>query len=204
MEMLERKKHWENIFRIKDTRQVSWYQQKPETSLHIIELLELPQNAKIIDAGCGDGYLPDFLIQKGYSNITLVDIADHALNSIKERLGKNKIEYINADITNFVSIKKFDVWHDRAVFHFLNSEKDILKYVDTVNKHVKKGGFLIIGTFSNNGPTQCSGLDVHQYSEVQLTERFESTFNKIRCFSEDHRTPSGGSQNFLFCVFKKK
>lgn len=203
MNSKEKKTHWEQVFMTKDTSKVSWYQSKPKTSLNLIESLNLSKSSKIIDAGCGDSYLPDFLIEKGFTNITLVDISEKALDSVKNRL-KNKVEYITADVTSFAHSEKFDLWHDRAVFHFLNKESEIQNYMNTVTNSILSGGFLIIGTFSNNGPDQCSGLQVHQYSETELSETFSKSFEKIKCFTENHSTPSGGNQNFLFCFFQKK
>lgn len=197
--------HWEQVFQTKDTTKVSWYQSVPETSLKLIDSLNLPKASKIIDAGCGDSFLPDFLLEKGFTDITLVDISEKALDVVNSRLGKTeKIKCQAADITCFIPDKKFDLWHDRAVFHFLNDKEDIENYVQTVSISINSGGYLIIGTFSNNGPDQCSGLHVHQYNETDLIRTFKQSFKKINCFTENHSTPSGGSQNFLFCLFQRK
>lgn len=201
----KRKEHWEEVFKTKDTTKVSWHQPVPVTSIKLIETLHLPKSAKIIDAGCGDSYLPDHLLEKGYNNITLVDISEKALATVKQRLGGDakKIHFQISDVTKYKSTVKFDLWHDRAVFHFLTKEDDIQDYLNTVNNHIKPGGYLIIGTFSENGPDQCSGLHVQQYSEDSLTKTFNKYFKRIKCFTENHTTPSGGIQNFLFCLFKK-
>lgn len=202
----ERKAHWENVFETKDTRKVSWYQSNPATSLKLIEKLNISKTSKIIEVGSGDSYLGDYLLQKGYSNITLLDISEKALSTIKSRLGEQakKIKFLAKDITAYSSPKDYKLWHDRAVFHFLTDKADIEKYVQNVSKSVAPKGYLIIGTFSNNGPKMCSDLKVCQYSERELIETFEQNFTAIECFNENHTTPSGGSQNFAFCILQRK
>ena len=202
----ERKAHWENVFETKDTTKVGWYQPVPTTSLRLIEELNLANSAKIIEVGSGNSFLADTLIEKGYSEITLLDISEKALQTIKERLGEKAktIAFFAADVTNFSTPEEFSLWHDRAVFHFLTNKEDIKKYVRIVSEKLIPGGYLILGTFSNNGPEMCSGLPVQQYSEEELTVTFSENFKKINCFTENHITPSGGSQNFLFCVFQRK
>lgn len=206
MNTKERKTHWETVFQTKDTSKVSWYQPIPETSLRLIRETGLSESAKIIDVGAGDSFLGDFLLKSGYNDITLLDISEKALDTIKNRLPEKEsnITLQVSDVLNFSASEKYDLWHDRAVFHFLNTEDDILKYIDIAFKSIVKKGFLIIGTFSDSGPNECSGLPVNKYSEGKLTEIFESKFKKIECFSENHKTPSGGIQNFLFCVFQKE
>ena len=205
MNFTERKKHWEDVFETKDTTKVSWYQPVPETSLNLIEKLNLPKTTRIIDIGSGDSFLADFLLDKGYSEITLLDISKNALETVKKRLGKKAgaITFLASDATDFSSALKFDIWHDRAVFHFLTDEHEIRSYVKNVSRKLVTGGYLILGTFSNNGPDMCSGLHVQQYSEKQITETFKNGFKKIECFTENHQTPSGASQNFLFCLLQK-
>lgn len=205
MNFTERKKHWENVFETKDTTKVSWYQPVPETSLNLIEKLNLPKTTRIIDIGSGDSFLADFLLDKEYSEITLLDISENALETVKKRLGEKagSITFLAADVTDFYSAKSFEIWHDRAVFHFLTDEHEIRSYVKNVSQKLVTGGYLILGTFSNNGPDMCSGLHVQQYSEKQITETFKNGFKKIECFTENHQTPSGASQNFLFCLLQK-
>lgn len=205
MEISDRKIHWETVFQTKDTTKVSWYQTVPETSLKLIEQINLPKTARIIEVGSGDSYLGDFLIEKGYSEITLLDISEKALDTIRKRLSAKaeKITFLATDITSFSSSETYDLWHDRAVFHFLTEVKDIQKYVTNVSEKLVSGGYMILGTFSTNGPDMCSGLHVQRYSEAELTGFFEKDFKKVECFSELHKTPSGASQNFLFCVFQR-
>ena len=205
MNFTERKKHWENVFETKDTTKVSWYQPVPETSLNLIEKLNLPKTVRIIEIGSGDSFLADFLLEKGFSEITLLDISEKALDTIKKRLGKKAgaITFLASDATDFSSALKFDIWHDRAVFHFLTDANDIQKYLKNVSDKLVPSGYLILGTFSNNGPDMCSGLKVQQYGENKLTEIFSDGFQKVECFTQNHVTPSGSSQNFLFCIFQK-
>ena len=205
MKTNKRKAHWENVYQTKDVTKVNWYQPVPETSLRLIEKLNMPASSKIIDIGSGNSNLSDYLLEKGYSEITLVDISEESLENAKKRLGNKskQIEFLTADVASFTPSKKYDLWHDRAVFHFLTDEKDTQNYVNTASESISTGGYLIIGTFSNNGPDECSGLQVQQYSEKEMTSTFNTTFRKIECFTENHKTPSGGSQNFLFCIFQK-
>lgn len=205
MKTSERKIHWENVFETKDTTKVSWYQPIPETSMKMIDKLNLPKTVRIIDVGSGDSFLADFLLERGYSEITLLDISEKALDTIRIRLAAKaeNIIFLANDVTDLSSAGTFDIWHDRAVFHFLTEKRDIQKYVENVSEKLVSGGYLILGTFSTNGPDMCSGLKVQQYSENKLTEIFKKGFRKIECFKENHQTPSGANQNFLFCVFQK-
>ncbi|MCK6648035.1 MAG: class I SAM-dependent methyltransferase [Bacteroidia bacterium] len=206
MEHFDRKKHWENIYQTKALNEVSWYQPNPSTSIGLIEQAEINKHAKIIDIGGGDSFLVDKLLEKGYTNITVLDISEAAITRAKKRLGNDaeKVKWIVNDVSKFDPIEKYDVWHDRAAFHFLTSAKDIDQYVQTVNKGIIKGGKLIIGTFSESGPKKCSGIEIKQYSENTLSQLMSNGFKKEECFSVDHTTPSGNTQNFLFCKFIKE
>ncbi|WP_106914570.1 class I SAM-dependent methyltransferase [Chryseobacterium aurantiacum] len=199
----ENKKHWENVYETKNPDQVSWTQEKPNTSLELIRSFGLDKGAKIIDIGGGDSNLVDYLLEEGYENITVLDISAKALEKAKERLGSsaNTIKWIATDITTFEPTETYDIWHDRAAFHFLTTPEQVSKYIDIAEKNIK--GFMVLGTFSKNGPTKCSGLDIQQYDELSLTEKFEAGFEKITCITEDHKTPFGTTQNFVFCTFKK-
>lgn len=205
MNINERKAHWENVFETKGTNKVSWYQSVPETSLRLIKKLNISKTSKIIEVGCGDSFLGDILLEKEFSDITLLDISEKALETIKNRLNTKAkaLTFLATDVTEFSSSKKYDLWHDRAVFHFLTDENDRNKYVTNVSDKLVSGGYLVLGTFSKNGPKVCSGLQVQQYSEKEITDIFSSNFKKIECFTENHQTPSGGSQNFLFSIFQR-
>lgn len=199
----DRKKHWEAVYETKQPNEVSWTQENPKTSLNFIRSTNLSKTSKIIDIGGGDSKLVDFLLEAGYQNITVLDISEKALERAKNRLGKNaeKISWIVSDINEFKPETDYDVWHDRATFHFLTTPEQIEKYVEIIEKGV--ASFLIIGTFSEQGPKKCSGLDIKQYSENELENRFSNRFKKLKCITEDHVTPFETTQNFTFCVFKK-
>lgn len=206
MKEFNRKNHWENIYQTKSLDEVSWYQPKPETSLDFVEKLNLPKTAKVIDVGGGDSFFVDYLLEQGFQNITVLDISEAAIERAKNRLGEKAtlVKWIVEDAAKFKPTEKYDFWHDRAAFHFLTDEEDIEKYVDTVSKYIENEGFLVVGTFSEDGPKKCSGIDIRQYSEHSLTKVFEKSFENIECFTIDHKTPFDTIQNFVFCSFKRK
>jgi 2-polyprenyl-3-methyl-5-hydroxy-6-metoxy-1,4-benzoquinol methylase len=185
--------------------EVSWFQPYPKTSVEFIEHFNLPLDANIIDVGGGDSHLVDVLIDKGYKNIYVLDISVNALLRAKKRLGDKavKVNWIVSDIVDFKPPVKFDFWHDRAAFHFLTSEEKIYKYVSIAEDAIKTNGYLILGTFSEVGPTKCSGLEIKQYNETSMSARFEVAFKRIKCTTENHTTPFNTVQNFLFCSFYK-
>jgi SAM-dependent methyltransferase len=195
--------HWDTVYKTKGPNQVSWTQEIPKTSLDLIHSFGLTKTAKIIDVGGGDSKLVDYLLDEGFENITVLDISAQALDKAKKRLGDKaqKINWVVSDITEFQPDTVFDVWHDRATFHFLTTSDQVAKYMDTARNSVS--GFLTIGTFSDNGPEKCSGLPVKQYNEQTLTAELHNGFDKIRCITEDHITPFDTKQNFLFCSFQR-
>ncbi len=201
---LDRKKHWETVYETKNPDQVSWTQETPKTSLEFILSFGLKKSAKIIDIGGGDSKLVDYLLDAGFQNVTVLDVSSKSLEKAKARLGAkaNKVNWIVSDITEFEPHSTFDVWHDRATFHFLTTNQQIKKYIKIATKCVS--GYLIIGTFSSNGPKKCSGLDIKQYDEEELTMELKNGFDKIQCVTEDHLTPFNTTQNFLFCSFKRQ
>lgn len=200
----ERKNHWETVYETKNPNQVSWTQSVPYTSMNFIASFHLPKSASIIDIGGGDSRLVDCLLDEGYENITVLDISSAALEKAKKRLGvkAKNVQWIVSDVTEFEPSTTYDVWHDRAAFHFLTEQKQISKYIETAVKSVR--GYIVIGTFSEQGPKKCSGLFVKQYSEEQLTCLLEEYFEKIQCNTENHITPFDTKQNFLFCSFKHR
>jgi 2-polyprenyl-3-methyl-5-hydroxy-6-metoxy-1,4-benzoquinol methylase len=205
MENFDRHQHWEHIYKTKNPEEVSWYQLTPSTSLEFIKEFHIPKNAKIIDIGGGDSYLVDRLLESGYNNITVLDISETAIEKVKKRLGSKagRVKWIVADAAHYQPTEKFDFWHDRAAFHFLTNEEEIDHYIDTVQQSMNPSGILVIGTFSENGPKKCSGIEVKQYSETSMAERLKKFFKKVRCITIDHKTPFGTIQNFIFCSFKK-
>jgi len=204
--MEQERAHWEKIYQSKKSNEVSWTQDIPSTSLRFIHGFALSKNSSIIDIGGGESKLVDFLLEEGFEDITVLDIAASALDKVKERLGHraHKVQWIVADVTEFKPTRHYDLWHDRATFHFLTSEEQIKKYVAIATDAVNVHGFMTIGTFSENGPTKCSGLAIKQYTEQTLTATLEKSFQKIACITEDHQTPFHTTQSFLFCSFKRK
>ena len=202
--MSEKKTHWETVYNTKQPNEVSWTQDVPQTSLDFIHSFNLPKTARIIDIGGGDSKLVDFLLDEGYENVTVLDISEKALERAKSRLGEraDKITWVASDIAEFAPSINYDVWHDRATFHFLTTPDQIATYIAIARTAVD--GYMTIGTFSENGPKKCSGLEIRQYSEEQLQEQLTIGFDKVRCVTEDHITPFNTTQNFLFCSFKKK
>lgn len=201
---MDKKTHWETVYKTKTPDQVSWTQDVPQPSLDFIESLNLEKNAKIIDVGGGDSKLVDHLLHYGFENVSVLDISAKALERAKERLGEKaeKVTWIVGDISDFKPTETYDLWHDRATFHFLTEAEDIEKYRNMVQNHVR--GYLIIGTFSENGLKKCSGLEISQYTEEKLSSVIGEAFQKINCLTIDHKTPFDTYQNFLFCSFRKR
>ncbi len=206
METAERKSHWEKIYQTKQPNEVSWHQDEPTTSLDLIKQLKLPKSARIFDNGGGDSFLVDNLLKLGYENITVQDISEAALDRAKKRLGNDaaKVKWIVDDEAHCNPREQYDLWHDRAAFHFLTEEDEIKNYINTIKKCIKPNGHFIIATFSEQGPEKCSGLAVKQYSKTSMTGLLKGSFEKEKCFTTDHRTPFNTVQNFLFCTFKRR
>lgn len=200
----ETKNHWEKVYMTKDPHERSWTQEVPATSLEFFNQLDLPKEARIIDIGGGDSRFAECLLEQGYQNITVLDISSGALEKAKTRLGSKarKIKWLVCDVLDFKPEYPYDLWHDRATFHFLTTDMEIKTYIDIACQSIR--GYLIMASFSNQGPEKCSGLDVRRYSESLLQEELSRGFEKIRCITEDHVTPFNSQQNFLFCSFRKK
>lgn len=202
--METRKEHWEKVYATKQPNEVSWTQDLPKTSLDFVRGFHLPKSANIIDVGGGDSKLVDYLLDEGFENITVLDISEKAIERAKQRLGERagKVNWIVSDVTEFHPATNYDLWHDRATFHFLTTSADTDTYLNTARQAVS--GFMVIGTFSDKGPKKCSMLDVHQYTEEELQQQLQNGFEKLKCITEDHTTPFHTTQNFLFCSFKRK
>jgi len=200
------KQHWEEIYKTKDTtKEVSWYQNIPQTSIDIILSTDVDKGGEIIDIGGGDSKLVDKLIELGFQNLSVLDISTIAIEKAKARLGDNArfVTWIESDILDFKTDKRFAVWHDRAAFHFLTKKEQIIDYIELANHLIKPDGYLIISTFSTNGPKKCSGLDITQYSENSIKENFAKKFHHIKSFEQIHTTPFDTKQNFLWSVFQR-
>ena len=200
---MEKKKHWENIYQTKNIDGVSWYQETPYESIELIKKFSTTDSDMIIDIGCGKSLLADILLKLNYKNITLVDISLNALKEVKERLNNKSLNFIETDVLNLKLERTFDIWHDRAVFHFITNKKSVEKYISLCNEYIGEGGKLIIGTFAEDGPLKCSGLEIKRYSVENLKELFKENFEFIKGFKKLHSTPFGTRQSFTFCVFRK-
>ncbi len=196
--------HWDNVFSLKNKLEVSWTQEDPKNLIAFIDKIKLPKSANIIDVGAGECFFAEQLLAKGYTNVWVLDISEVALSKAKERLGEKakEIHWIVADITTFNPPIKFDFWNDRAVFHFLTDQEKIEKYATVVTQSLQNEGYFLLGTFSELGPTTCSGLPIKQYSEQKMIDAFSNNFSVVSCFKEQHLTPFNTIQEFQFCGFK--
>ena len=202
--MVNRKAHWETVYSTKQAHEVSWTQDIPQTSLDFIHKLQLPKDAAILDVGGGDSKLVDYLLREGYTDLTVLDISEAAIERAKSRLGTEakKVKWIVSDILEFKPERTYALWHDRATFHFLTTQNEIDTYLDIARSAA--GRFVIMGTFSNTGPLKCSMLEVHRYSDTELKETLERDFENIDCINADHITPFQSVQNFTFCSFRRR
>ena len=200
---MDNKKHWENIYQKKEIDGVSWYQKVPIESLQLIKKYSISNSDKIIDIGCGKSFLADNLLELNYTDISLVDISSNALKEVKDRLQNKSLNFIETDILNFNSNDKYDIWHDRAVFHFITNPEGIEKYISLCNKYINNHGILIIGAFAEDGPLKCSGLEIKRYSVDQISGLFKETFKLVESFKMLHKTPFDTEQSFSFCVLRK-
>ena len=202
---MDRSQFWNKIYQDKNHAEQSWFQEVQAKSLDMILGMNLASNAKIIDIGGGDSKLVDSLLGLGYSDISILDISGISLAKAKERLKahSSSIQFIESDVTIFKPRREYDVWHDRATFHFLNEMADVEKYLQVACEALCADGNLIVSTFSKTGPEKCSGLSISQYSEADLKAVFGKYFKNTRCFEDAHLTPWGTTQNFVYCGFKK-
>jgi 2-polyprenyl-3-methyl-5-hydroxy-6-metoxy-1,4-benzoquinol methylase len=196
------KRHWESIYGKKAPDAVSWYRPHLETSLALIGRAAADSSAAIIDVGGGESTLVDDLLARGYQNITILDVSQTAIEVTRKRLGPaaDRVHWLAADITTVqLEPVAYDVWHDRAVFHFLTAPEQRIAYVRNVARAVKPGGHVIISTFGPEGPAKCSGLEVMRYDADSLHDEFGRSFRLVESSSELHQTPFGTSQQFLYC-----
>lgn len=196
------KTHWETVYANKAPTAFSWYRPHLETSLDLIQRASGNESASIIDVGGGESTLVDDLLARGYQNITVLDISQTAIDVTKKRLKEaaERVHWITGDVTNVeLAPSAYDIWHDRAVFHFLTSMEQRLAYVKTVAHAVKRGGHVIVSTFGPEGPMKCSGLDVMRYDAESLHDQFGPRFRLVESSKELHHTPFGTTQQFLYC-----
>lgn len=202
--MTDRQQHWENVYGTKVADQVSWFRPHLETSLAFVKRYAPDRDARVIDVGGGESTLVDDLIAWGYSRLTVLDISQTAIEATKTRLGAEaaRVAWIASDITQAtLPDEAYDVWHDRAVFHFLTTEQDRVAYVAKIRQSLKRGGHVIIATFGPEGPLKCSALEVCRYDAVSLRREFGEEFRLIESRTELHQTPFGTAQQFLYCCF---
>jgi len=200
---MNRKLHWESIYTTKTPSSLSWFQPHPKRSLDLIERTGLPKDAKILDVGGGDSLLVDELVVRGYNDITVLDLSGAAIERARHRLGEaaaSRVTWVEGDILEAdLPREDFDIWHDRAVFHFLTTAKERESYIQKVRSAVHAGGSVIVATFAEDGPTRCSGLPVERYSATELHDTFGSDFLLVGSERELHHTPAGVEQSFTYC-----
>lgn len=199
--------HWAHVYGSRSATDVSWFRPHLDISLAMIDEAKLPSTARIIDVGGGASTLVDDLLGRGFDAITVLDIAGKALAAARVRLGSlaDRVTWMEADATRInLPAASFDLWHDRAVFHFLTDPSDRSRYIANATTTIKPGGRLIIAAFGPDGPTQCSGLDVVRYDAARLAAEFAEAFELIDSRSETHVTPGGSEQGFLYCLMAKR
>jgi trans-aconitate methyltransferase len=198
-----RQKHWDEVYRTEESDGVSWYQPTPEPSLRALDELRVPVTASLVDVGGGASSLVDHLLARGWSDLTILDIAAPALDVSKTRLGGAalRVQWEVADVTSWVPGRVYDVWHDRAVFHFLTEPEQRAAYRRALKAGTAAGSIVVLATFAPDGPERCSGLPVQRYDTNAIAEELGSTFSPQRDWREEHTTPSGGRQVFQWCVF---
>jgi SAM-dependent methyltransferase len=199
------KSHWENVYATKGEKEVSWFQENPAPSLELIALAGLSETASIIDIGGGASRLVDTLVEGILGQITVLDLSAAALDAARTRLGGKAaaVQWVAADITTWEPTRTYDLWHDRAAFHFLTDPADQSAYVERLKKAVKRGGHVIIGTFALDGPEKCSGLPIVRYDAASLSAILGGDFKLIDARQHDHATPWGAVQRFQFSTFRR-
>ncbi len=203
---MHNKDHWEQVYAKTPVDTVSWFQPHAEQSVGLIRDTGLPRSAALIDIGGGASMLVDDLLAQGYQDLSVLDLSGAALAAARQRLGAEaqRVRWLEGDITEIALPEQaYDLWHDRAVFHFLTTPRQRQAYVDAVLRAVKPGGHVIVATFAEDGPTQCSGLPVVRYSPDGLHAEFGAPFTLLRHEEEAHRTPRGGVQKFIYCYCRK-
>lgn len=198
--------HWENVYRTKGEREVSWFQETPSISLELIRSAGATRHSAIVDIGGGASRLVDALVDEGYEAVTVLDLSESALAAAKTRLGQAaaRVIWIVADVVRWKPLRSYDVWHDRAAFHFLTDAADRTAYVECLREALRPGGHAIIATFALDGPERCSGLPVIRYDAASLGEVLGSAFNLVESRRHDHHTPMGSTQRFQFSMFRRR
>ncbi|MEJ2453089.1 MAG: class I SAM-dependent methyltransferase [Candidatus Thiodiazotropha sp.] len=201
--MIDRKAHWQSIYREKSPLEVSWYQGEPRLSLELVRHCGLRHDEAIIDVGGGASVLVDFLFREGYTDLSVLDISAVALDSARDRMGEaaKHVKWIEADITDFEPLRRYALWHDRAVFHFLTEASDRDKYIACLKAGLRPGGHLVLASFAIGGPERCSGLPIVQYDASKLKAELGDEFVLVEERAEVHVTPAEKSQKFVYFRF---
>ena len=205
MREFNRQAHWQNVYKEKGENQVSWFQERPTISLELIEAVGAKADSAIIDIGGGASRLVDALTEEGYRDLTVLDLSESAVSIAKTRLGQSAamVKWIVADVTQWEPASRYDLWHDRAAFHFLTEASDRTAYIDRLTKALRLGGHAIIGTFALDGPERCSSLPVIRYDAAQLAALLTPAFTLVGMRRHEHKTPWGAIQQFQFGVFRR-
>jgi SAM-dependent methyltransferase len=206
MEDPNRQAHWENVYTTKGENEVSWFQQSPAPSLELIVQAGAAGNSAIIDIGGGASRLVDHLVEQGFEDVTVLDLSDAALKAAKARLGvrADRVRWLVADATIWEPMKRYDIWHDRAAFHFLTDASDRAAYIARLGRGLKIGGHAIIATFALDGPEKCSGLPVARYDSASLGQTLGTAFKLVHTQRHEHATPWDSRQIFQFSVFRRE
>jgi 2-polyprenyl-3-methyl-5-hydroxy-6-metoxy-1,4-benzoquinol methylase len=201
----DRQAHWDQVYTTKAENEVSWFQETPTISMELIHASEVGRDAAIIDIGGGESRLVDALLDEGYSDVSVLDLSEQALSATKVRLGQraSQVRWIVADVTAWRPAREFDLWHDRAAFHFLTEPADRAAYRDRLLKALRPRGHVIISTFALDGPERCSGLPVVRYDAATLSDTLGPSFRLIDTRGQEHHTPMGGVQRFQFSWFRR-
>ena len=201
----DRVRHWDEVYSSRPSEELGWYQRKPETSLSLVDSLNLGKDSPILDIGGGDSSFAELLSKNGFKDLSVLDISERALDRSRKRLGDLEagISWIRSDVLEFQPLRRYALWHDRACFHFLTYRNEVDRYASLVEEALEPGGHLILGAFSEKGPQRCSGLEVNRYDLEQLMEVFRGFRLKEHLYL-DHYTPSGSRQNYIFCLFETK
>jgi len=202
---MNRREHWEKVYSRKSATELTWFQEKPEVSLSLIQSAKLPREAPILDVGGGTSRFSSFLVHDGHGDVSVLDVSGSALEIARTHLGERagEVQWIEADLLEFDPPRRWQLWHDRAVFHFLTSGEEREAYHQVLLRGLERGGHVIIATFAIDGPTKCSGLDCVQYSPESLGTFLGPEFELRQSVSEAHPTPSGGSQDFVYSWFQR-
>jgi SAM-dependent methyltransferase len=197
--------HWEHVYRSRPADELSWFQATPTTSVRLIQSA-LPGRGSVLDVGAGSSSLVDLLLAESFEDLTVLDVSGVALDSVRRRLAERgqQVNLVHADVLGWEPVRTFDVWHDRAVFHFLSRAEDRSRYVQVAAAAVRPAGTLIVATFASDGPTHCSGLPVSRYDAAELAAEFESCFDFVHSEREEHCTPAGAVQPFTWAVLRRR